>query len=94
MRYKLYCDVGKYNQDLHLRFKGVFENLTSDSLTQKIQDWIQHLKIDFSLIEQKIDFDEFIKIYYLEDNKSMRGMIEKLAGVPEYKRYRIFGKTL
>ena len=53
-------------------FKGVFENLNSDSLTQKIQDWIHHLKIDFSLIEQKIDFDEFIKIYYLEDNKSMR----------------------
>ena len=32
--------------------------------------------------------------WILEDNKSMRGMIEKLAGVPEYKRYRIFGKTL
>ena len=32
--------------------------------------------------------------WILEDNKSMRGMIEKLAGIPEYKRYRIFGKTL
>ena len=31
--------------------------------------------------------------WILEDNKSMRGMIEK-AGIPEYKRYRIFGKTL
>ncbi len=31
--------------------------------------------------------------WILEDNKSMRGMIEK-AGIQEYKRYRIFGKTL
>ena len=62
----------KYNQDLLLRYKGIFENLTSNALTQKIQGWIHNLKIDFSLIEQKIDFDEFIKIYYLENNKCMR----------------------
>ena len=62
----------KYNQDLLLRYKGVFENLTSDSLTQKIQDWVNNLKINFDLIEKKIDFDEFIKIYYLEDNQCMR----------------------
>ena len=62
----------KYNQDLLLRYKGVFENLTSDSLTQKIQDWIYNLKINFDLIEKKINFDEFIKIYYLEDNQCMR----------------------
>ena len=62
----------KYNQDLPLRYKGVFENLTSDSLTQKIQDWIYNLKINFDLIEKKINFDEFIKIYYLEDNQCMR----------------------
>tara|TARA_Y100001936_G_scaffold252558_1_gene312724 strand:+ start:9732 stop:10886 length:1155 start_codon:yes stop_codon:yes gene_type:complete len=31
--------------------------------------------------------------WILEDNKSMRGMIEK-AGIQEYKRYRIYGKTL
>ena len=62
----------KYNQDLLLRYKGVFENLTSDSLTQKIQDWVNNLKINFDLIEKKINFDEFIKIYYLEDNQCMR----------------------
>tara|TARA_B100001964_G_C14131311_1_gene553028 strand:- start:210 stop:1187 length:978 start_codon:yes stop_codon:yes gene_type:complete len=62
----------KYNEDLLLRYKGVFENLTSDSLTQKIQDWIHSLKIDFNFIEKKINFDEFIKIYYLKANKSMR----------------------
>jgi len=62
----------KYNQDLLLRYKGIFENITSDSLTQKIQDWIHSLKIDFNLIEKKINFDEFIKIYYLEVNKCMR----------------------
>ena len=31
--------------------------------------------------------------WILEDNKSMRMMIEK-AGIQEYKRYRIYGKTL
>ena len=62
----------KYNQDLLLRYKGVFKNLTSDSLTQKIQDWLNNFKINFDLIEKKINFDEFIKIYYLEDNKCIR----------------------
>ena len=62
----------KYNQDLTLRYKGVFENLTTDSLTQKIQDWLNNFKINFDLIEKKINFDEFIKIYYLEDNKCIR----------------------
>ena len=41
-------------------------------MTQKIQDWIYNFNINFDLIEKKIDFDKFIKIYYLEDNKSMR----------------------
>lgn len=38
-------------------------------------------------------FREIEVSWILEDNKSMRGMIEK-AGIQEYKRYRIFGKTL
>jgi len=38
-------------------------------------------------------FQEIEVSWILEDNKSMRGMIEK-AGIREYKRYRIFGKTL
>ncbi len=38
-------------------------------------------------------FREIEVSWILEDNKSMRGMIEK-AGIQEYKRYRIYGKTL
>lgn len=38
-------------------------------------------------------FREIEISWILEDNKPMRGMIEK-AGIHEYKRYRIFGKTL
>ena len=38
-------------------------------------------------------FREIEVSWILEDNKPMRGMIEK-AGIREYKRYRIFGKTL
>ena len=38
-------------------------------------------------------FQEIEVSWILEDNKPMRGMIEK-AGIQEYKRYRIFGKTL
>jgi len=30
------------------------------------------MKINYDLIEKKINFEEFIKIYYLDDNKSMR----------------------
>ena len=30
----------KYNLDLLSRYKGVFENLSSNALTQKIQDWV------------------------------------------------------
>ena len=62
----------KYNQDLLSRYKGIFENLTSDSLAKKIQDWVYNFNINFDLIEKKIDFDNFIKIYYLENNKCMR----------------------
>ena len=65
---------GKTIKSVHCpnNYKGVFENLTTDSLTQKIQDWVNDLKINFDLIEKKINFDEFIKIYYLEDNQCMR----------------------
>lgn len=38
-------------------------------------------------------FREIEVSWILEDNKSMRGIIE-MAGNREYKRYRIFGKTL
>ena len=38
-------------------------------------------------------FEEIEVSWILEDNKSMRGIIE-MAGNREYKRYRIFGKTL
>ncbi len=38
-------------------------------------------------------FREIEVSWILEDNKPMRGMIEK-AGIQEYKRYRIFGKKL
>ena len=38
-------------------------------------------------------FQEIEVSWILEDNKSMRGIIE-MAGNREYKRYRIFGKTL
>ena len=62
----------KYNKDLLLRYKGVFNNLTTDLLSKKIQDWILNLKINFDSIEKKINFDDFIKIYYLEENKCMR----------------------
>jgi alcohol dehydrogenase class IV len=62
----------QYNQGLLSRYKGIFENSTPDSLTQKIQNWLNNFKINFDIIENKINFDEFMKIYYLEDNKCMR----------------------
>jgi len=62
----------KYNQDLLSRYNGLFKNSTSDSLAQEIQDWLNNFKINFDIIENKINFEEFIKIYYLEDNKCMR----------------------
>ena len=40
--------------------------------SKKIQDWLNNLNINFDLIENKIDFDNFIKTYYLENNKCMR----------------------
>ena len=62
----------KYNQDLLSRYNGFFENLKLDSLTQEIQNWLNNFKINFDIIENKINFEEFMKIYYLEDNKCMR----------------------
>ena len=62
----------QYNEDLLLRYKGIFKDLTPDSLAHKIQIWINNLKINFDIIENNINFDEFIKIYFLEDNKCMR----------------------
>ena len=62
----------QYNQGLLSRYKGIFENSTPDSLTQKIQNWLNNFKINFDIIENKINFDEFMKIYYLEENKCMR----------------------
>ncbi len=64
--------VLKHNKKLLNRFKGSFENTSLISLVQNIQDWISNLDIDYSLIEKKINFKEFERIYFLEDNKSMR----------------------
>ena len=64
--------VLKNKLDLLNRFRGPFANLPAVSLAQKIQDWIGSFGINYDLIVNKINFDEFIKIYYLEDNKSMR----------------------
>ena len=64
--------VLKYNQDLLKRFKGSLGNLSLDSLINNIKDWIINLDIDYSLIEGKINFNDFIKIYFLNDNESMR----------------------
>ena len=64
--------VLKHNKELLNRFKGSFENISLISLIQNIQDWISNLDIDYSLIEKKINFKKFERIYFLEDNKSMR----------------------
>ena len=61
----------KYNPDLLSRYTGIFSNSDPKLLAQKIQDWIINLKINFDLIENKINFENFIKTYLLEDNKSM-----------------------
>ena len=64
--------VLKYNQDLLMRFKGPFQSSSPISLAKKIQKWVSNLKINYNLIEKKINLGEFIKIYYLDVNKSMR----------------------
>ena len=64
--------VLKYNQDILKRFSGSFESSSSIRLAKKIQNWVFNLKINYDLIEKKINLDEFLKIYFLEDNKSMR----------------------
>ena len=64
--------VLKYKKDLIQRFDRPFKGLSCNSLIDLIQDWIINLKIDYKLIEGKINFEEFIKIYFLDDNQSMR----------------------
>ena len=64
--------VLKNNFDLLERFQGPFKNLPAVSLTKNIQEWLSSMKINYYLIEKKINFEEFIKVYYLDDNKSMR----------------------
>jgi alcohol dehydrogenase class IV len=64
--------VLKNNYDLLKRFQGPFKNLTAVSLAKNIQDWLSSMQINYDLIEKKINFEEFINIYYLNDNKSMR----------------------
>ena len=64
--------VLKYNQDLLKRFRGPFESSSPILLAKKIQNWVTNLRINYDLIEKKINLDEFLKIYFLEDNKSMR----------------------
>ena len=57
----------------------------------KIQDWLINLKINYDLIENKIDFDNFIKTYYLEDNKCMR---DNTFYQPTESELKILLKTL
>ena len=64
--------VLKNNYDLLKRFQGPFINLPAVSLAKNIQDWLSSMKINYDVIEKKINFEEFINIYYLNDNKSMR----------------------
>ena len=64
--------VLKNNYDLLKRFQGPFKNLTAVSLAKNIQDWLSSMQINYDLIEKKINFEKFFKIYYLNDNKSMR----------------------
>ncbi len=81
----------KYNQDLLSRYKGFFENSTADSLAQEIQNWLNNFKINFEIIENKINFEEFMKIYYLEDNKCMR---DNTFYQPTESELKILFKTL
>jgi alcohol dehydrogenase class IV len=64
--------VLKYNNELLKRFQGPFKNMSAISLAKKIQSWISDMPINYDLIEKKINFEEFVNIYYLDDNKSMR----------------------
>ena len=64
--------VLKNNHDLLRRFHGPFKNISAASLAKNIQDWLSSMLINYDIIEKKINFEEFIKIYYLDDNKSMR----------------------
>ena len=64
--------VLKYNQDLLKRFRGPLESSSPILLAKKIQNWVTNLRINYDLIEKKINLDEFLKIYFIEDNKSMR----------------------
>ena len=60
------------NKDLLERFREPFINLSAEELSIKIKDWIKRLEINFEIIENKVDFNKFIEVYYLKDNESMR----------------------
>ena len=64
--------VLRYNKDLLDRFRGPFVGLSAEELAKKIKDWIKRLEINFEIIENKVDFNKFIEVYYLKDNESMR----------------------
>ena len=64
--------VVRYNKDLLDRFRGPFVGLSAEELAKKIKDWIKRLEINFEIIENKVDFNKFIEVYYLKDNESMR----------------------
>ena len=81
----------KYKQDLLSRYNSFLKNSTSDSLAHEIQNWLNNLNINFDLIENKINFDEFMKIYYLEDNKCMR---DNTYYQPTKSELKILLKTL
>ena len=41
--------------------------------------------INYDIIEKKINFEKFIKIYYLDDNKSMRDNTYYQPSKPDLK---------
>ena len=61
-----------YKPDLSERFEGQLRGLSAILLAKNIKKWISEMNINYQVIEGKIDFDEFIKIYFLNYNKSMR----------------------
>jgi alcohol dehydrogenase class IV len=77
--------VLKNNDDLPKRFGGPFKNLSGTFLAKNIQDWLSSMLINYDIIEKKINFEKFIKIYYLDDNKSMRDNTYYQPSKPDLK---------
>ena len=61
-----------FKPDLSERFQGQLKGLSAILLAKNIKKWISEMNINYQIIEGKVDFDDFIRIYFLDDNKSMR----------------------